>query len=285
MPASDVRGHAALSKQRANYVPLSPVQFLERSALIWPDKIAVRHGPRRIPMPSSSALPPAGLGVGTAGIGEGDTVAVMAPNIPAMLEAHYAVPALGAVLNALNYRLDARSIAFCLAHGEAKSAADRRRIRADDQGGSGAGRVAACSSSTSTIPEAAARGDGSDRSPTRRCLPKAIRRSPGPGRATSGMRWRCTTRRAPPAIRRASCYHHRGAYLNALGNALDFGLKPRQRLSVDAADVPLQRLDLHLGGDRCRRHACLSAPRRAGAIFAGDPRAPASRTCAARRSC
>src|SRR5205814_7090151 len=111
-----------LVKSAANYVPLSPVQFLERSALIWPDKIAVRHGAlaytyrefearcRRL----ASAL-------AARGIGRGDTVAVMAPNVPALLEAHYAVPALGAVLNALNYRLDARGIAFCLEHGHAKA--------------------------------------------------------------------------------------------------------------------------------------------------------------------
>src|SRR5213080_801257 len=109
-----------LVKNPANYVPLSPVQFLERSALIWPDKIAVRHGAlaytyrefearcRRL----ASAL-------AARGIGRGDTVAVMAPNVPALLEAHYAVPALGAILNALNYRLDARTIAFCQDHGEA----------------------------------------------------------------------------------------------------------------------------------------------------------------------
>src|SRR5213080_2207085 len=110
-----------LVKNPANYVPLSPVQFLERSALIWPDKIAVRHGAlaytyrefearcRRL----ASAL-------SLRGIGRGDTVAVIAPNVPALLEAHYAVPALGAVLNALNYRLDAATIAFCLEHGQAK---------------------------------------------------------------------------------------------------------------------------------------------------------------------
>src|SRR5215468_5394796 len=100
-------GAAALAKNPANYLPLSPVQFLERSAQIWPEKIAVRHGAlaysyrefearcRRL----ASALT-------RRGIGRGDTVAVMAPNVPALLEAHYAVPALGAVLNPLNYRLD-----------------------------------------------------------------------------------------------------------------------------------------------------------------------------------
>src|SRR3989441_8399242 len=126
MPDSDLHSLSAfgdaLGKQRANYVPLSPVQFLARSALIWPDKIAVRHGAlaytyrefearcRRL----ASAL-------AARGIGRGDTVAVMAPNIPALLEAHYAVPALGAILNALNFRLDARTIAFCLEHGNAKA--------------------------------------------------------------------------------------------------------------------------------------------------------------------
>src|SRR6185503_11968861 len=54
------------------------------------------------------------------GVGRGDTVAVMAPNVPALLEAHYAVPGIGAILNALNYRLDAATIAFCLEHGRAK---------------------------------------------------------------------------------------------------------------------------------------------------------------------
>ena len=63
------------------------------------------------------------------GIGRGDTVSVLAPNVPALLEAHYAVPMTGAVLNALNYRLDARSIAFILAHGGAKLLVADTRIR------------------------------------------------------------------------------------------------------------------------------------------------------------
>src|SRR5277367_3089455 len=126
MAPSDARARQPqaepLAKQRANYVPLSPVQFLERSALIWPHKVAVRHGSQAYTyrefegrcrrLASALALH---------GIARGDTVAVMAPNIPALLEAHYAVPALGAVLNPLNYRLDARTIAFCLGHGEAKA--------------------------------------------------------------------------------------------------------------------------------------------------------------------
>src|SRR2546423_8691776 len=125
MPESDLRGNSpfgdALGKQRANYVPLSPVQFLARSALIWPHKIAVRHGAQAYTYREFEArCRRLASALARRGIGRGDTVAVMAPNVPALLEAHYAVPALCAVLNALNYRLDARTIAFCLAHGEAR---------------------------------------------------------------------------------------------------------------------------------------------------------------------
>jgi fatty-acyl-CoA synthase len=110
-----------LDRNPANSAPLTPVSFLGRAAAVYPDKIAVIHGERRISYREfheracrlASAL--AGRG-----IGRGDTVAIMAPNVPAMLEAHYAVPMLGAVLNALNIRLDAGNIGFILAHGEAK---------------------------------------------------------------------------------------------------------------------------------------------------------------------
>src|SRR5438034_2076601 len=125
MPESDLRGNSpfgnALGKERANYVPLSPVQFLARSALIWPHKIAVRHGAQAYTYREFEArCRRLASALARRGVGRGDTVAVMAPNVPALLEAHYAVPALGAVLNALNYRLDAATIAFCLEHGQAK---------------------------------------------------------------------------------------------------------------------------------------------------------------------
>jgi fatty-acyl-CoA synthase len=110
-----------LDRNAANSVPLTPVSFLRRAAAVYPEKTAVIHGARRIGYREfheracrlASAL--AGRG-----IGKGDTVALMAPNVPAMLEAHYGVPMLGAVLNALNIRLDAATIAFILEHGEAK---------------------------------------------------------------------------------------------------------------------------------------------------------------------
>src|SRR6266536_2335540 len=125
MPESDLRGNSpfgdALGKERANYIPLSPVQFLARSALIWPHKIAVRHGAQAYTYREFEArCRRLASALARRGVGRGDTVAVMAANTPALLEAHYAVPALGAVLNALNTRLDARMIAFCLDHGEAR---------------------------------------------------------------------------------------------------------------------------------------------------------------------
>ena len=105
-----VSAYDALPRNRGELTsPLRRSAFLERSALIWPDKIAVRHGRlsytyreigarcRRL----ASAL-------ARARHRRGDTVAIMAPNVPALLEAHYAVPALGAILNPLNVRLDAR---------------------------------------------------------------------------------------------------------------------------------------------------------------------------------
>ena len=110
-----------LDRNPANHVALSPLSFLARAAEVYPQRTAVIHGERRLTWAQTyqrcrrlaSAL--AGLGIGT-----GDTVAVMAPNVPAMFEAHYGVPMTGAVLNTLNTRLDAEAIAFMLTHGEAR---------------------------------------------------------------------------------------------------------------------------------------------------------------------
>src|SRR5207244_2470478 len=112
----------ALDKNAANYVPLSPIGFLLRSASVYPNRTAIIHGERRYTWRETlercrrlaSALT-------RRGIGRGDTVAVMAPNVPAIFEAHFGVPMAGAVLNALNIRLDADTIAFILKHGEAKA--------------------------------------------------------------------------------------------------------------------------------------------------------------------
>lgn len=110
-----------LDRNAANYQSLTPLTLLERAAAIYPKRTAVIHGDLRHTYAEFYARCRrlAGALAGQ-GIGLGDTVAVMAPNVPAMLEAHYGVPMTGAVLNALNYRLDADAIAFILDHGEAK---------------------------------------------------------------------------------------------------------------------------------------------------------------------
>ena len=126
----------------ANHIPLTPVSFLFRSAQLRPDATAIVHGERRYSYKAffqrscqlANALSQRGVGVG-------DCVAIMGSNTPEMLEAHNGVPMIGAVLNSLNIRLDANTIAFILNHGEAKGTADRLRIQPGDTEGIAAGRA------------------------------------------------------------------------------------------------------------------------------------------------
>ena len=110
-----------LDRNPANYVSLSPLSYLERSAQVYPDYPSVIHGARRFTWAETYArCRRLASALAARGIGRGDTVAVMLPNVPAMFEAHFGVPMTGAVLNTLNTRLDAEAIAFMLGHGEAK---------------------------------------------------------------------------------------------------------------------------------------------------------------------
>jgi fatty-acyl-CoA synthase len=110
-----------LDKNSANFVALSPLSFIERAAKVHPDHCAAIYGARRQTWAQTySRSRQLAHALAACGIGEGDTVAVMLPNVPAMLEAHFGVPMSGAVLNTLNTRLDAEAIAFMLQHGEAK---------------------------------------------------------------------------------------------------------------------------------------------------------------------
>ena len=110
-----------LDKTPANYQPLTPLSFLARSASVYPDHPAIIHGKRRTDYAEfygrtrklASALV-------KAGIKKGETVSVILANTPAMLECHYGVPMMGAVLNTLNTRLDAATIGFSLDHAETK---------------------------------------------------------------------------------------------------------------------------------------------------------------------
>ncbi len=114
--------HTGLDKNPANYTPLSPLTFIERAAAVFPDYISVIYGGIRFTWAETyERCRRLASALSRRGIGRGDTVSVMLPNTPAMYEAHFGVGMAGAVLNALNYRLDANAIAFMLAHGESKA--------------------------------------------------------------------------------------------------------------------------------------------------------------------
>jgi fatty-acyl-CoA synthase len=112
---------AGLGKTEANYASLSPLSFLPKAAETYPNGIAIIHGEQRRTWAETYArCRRLASALHKRGIGSDDTVAVMAPNVPAIYEAHFGIPMIGAVLNTLNIRLDAEAIAFQLAHGEAK---------------------------------------------------------------------------------------------------------------------------------------------------------------------
>ncbi|MGA7266189.1 MAG: acyl-CoA synthetase, partial [Aestuariivirga sp.] len=110
-----------LDKNAANFQPLTPLSFLQRSAAVYPDQLAIIHGSARVTYAQFyGRCRQLGSALAKAGIGKGDTVSVLLANTPAMLECHYGVPMAGGVLNTLNTRLDAATIAFSLSHAEAR---------------------------------------------------------------------------------------------------------------------------------------------------------------------
>jgi fatty-acyl-CoA synthase len=226
-PAPSDRFDAGLERGPANYAALTPLSFLARSAAVYPDKTAVIHGERRLTYAELEArCRRLASALARRGIGRGDTVAIMAPNVPALLEAHYGVPMAGGVLNALNYRLDARTIAFTLEHGGAKLLIADREF--SETVGEALGRLGR-RLPVIDIDDPLYTGSGA------RLGERDYEALLGEG--DPAFAW------SPPADEwQAICllytsgttgdpkgvvYHHRGAYLNALGNALAFGLSPR----------------------------------------------------------
>jgi fatty-acyl-CoA synthase len=111
-----------LPQTPANFAPMSPLSFIERTAEVYPTRLAVVHGSLRQDWATTyRRCRQLASALSQAGIGKNDTVAVMLPNTPPMVEAHFGIPMAGAVLNTLNTRLDPETIAFMLDHGEAKA--------------------------------------------------------------------------------------------------------------------------------------------------------------------
>ncbi len=214
-----------LDRNPANYAPLSPLSFLPRAAAVFPERTAVVHGSqRRTWAEAYERCRRLASALAKRGLGKGDTVAVMAPNTPPMWEAHHGVPMAGAVLNALNVRLDAAAIAFILEHGEAKvlitdtefapvieaalAGLDREIlvIDIDDPQGPGGKRLGSLDYEAFL-----AEGD-----------PDFVWSLPGDEWDAISLNYTSGTTGNPKGV----VYHHRGAYLNALGNVMVWGMAP-----------------------------------------------------------
>jgi fatty-acyl-CoA synthase len=209
-----------LDKTPANYVPLTPLSFIERSACVYPDRASVVHGRRRYTWSETYArCRRLASALAQRGIGPGDTVAVMLPNIPAMYEAHFGVPMCGAVLNTLNTRLDAQAIAFMLKHGEAKLLITDREfspvieklsvkisiVDVDDPEYSGAGRRLGETDYESLLKT----GD-----------PDYAWKWPEDEWDAIALNYTSGTTGDPKGV----VYHHRGAYLNAICNIVTWSM-------------------------------------------------------------
>jgi fatty-acyl-CoA synthase len=222
-----MHGHpfaAGLDQNQANHVSLSPLTFMERSATVFPYKPAVIHGERMLTWAETYArcrrLASALVG---RGVRRGETVAAMLPNVPAMFEAHFGVPMMGAVLNSLNTRLDAESIAFMLRHGEA------RVLLTDREFSPVISRVKALLADQDLLiidvddpaaPAGAALGSIEYETFLQEGDPDYAWQLPPDEWDAIALNYTSGTTGNPKGV----VYHHRGAYLNAVANILCWGM-------------------------------------------------------------
>jgi 3-(methylthio)propionyl---CoA ligase len=213
-----------LDRNPANHAPLTPLGFIERAAYVYPERTAVVHGARRYSWKQTYARSRRlASALAARGIGIGDTAAVMAANTPEMYECHFGVPMSGAVLNTLNTRLDAESIAFMLNHAEAKVLIVDREFSAtiaqalaqvtrrplvidiDDPEYSGPGERQGQMDYEALLAE----GD-----------PEYAWRAPADEWNAISLNYTSGTTGNPKGV----VYHHRGAYLNAVCNIVSWGM-------------------------------------------------------------
>ena len=212
-----------LAPASVNHTALTPLSFIERTAAVYGQYPAVIHGSiRRNWQDTYARCRRLASALAGRGIGKGDTVAVMLPNIPAMLEAHFGVPMIGAVLNTLNVRLDHEAIAFMLEHGEAKVLITDREFHSvitaalallknpplvidvdDPEYGEG------CAVSTLDYEAFLAEGD-----------PDYDWAWPEDEWQAISLNYTSGTTGNPKGV----VYHHRGAYLNSLGNQITWAM-------------------------------------------------------------
>ena len=222
--AGGIYDAAHLARGSANFVALTPLTFLARAAAVHPGRLAVVHGERRYSYAEfyqrccrlADALR-------RRGIGPGDTVSVMAPNVPALLEAHFGVAMAGAVLNALNYRLDARTIGFILGHAESKVLITDREFSATIRDALAITRPALVIDIDDPLHDGGALlGEMDYEAFLATGDPAAPWRGPDDEWQAIALNYTSGTTGNPKGV----VYHHRGAFLNALGNIMAFGLGP-----------------------------------------------------------
>ena len=198
---------------KAYRTELSPVSFLRRSAYVYPDKVAIVHGERRITYREfDERVNRLASALAGSGIAPGDRIAFLAPNIPAMLEAHYGVPAAGAILVGINTRLGEEEVAYILAHSGA------RMVFADHE--------LAHLVERSDVPVIRIDDSGAEDDPYEQFLTSGGREDfeipPADEEQTISINYTSGTTGRPKGV----MYTYRGAYLNALMEALESHLRP-----------------------------------------------------------
>ena len=213
-----------LDRNPANHAPLTPLSFIERAAYVYPDRPSVVHGARRFTWKETYARARRlASALARRGIGAGETVAVMLANTPEMYECHFGVPMCGAVLNALNTRLDSEAIAFMLGHGEAKVLVTDREFSATIE------KALSLAKSRPTVidvddPEYAGAGKRLGETDYEKFIaggdPEYAWQWPGDEWDAISLNYTSGTTGDPKGV----VYSHRGAYLNGICNIVTWGM-------------------------------------------------------------